>query len=69
MFEGGGGIVCDFHAGRQAVEYPIPPEDGMALRANEDTGLCISKDVILLQDACVQKSTVTRNADQKVCKM
>ena len=54
--EGGCSTIGYFYAGCLAVEYPVAPEHWVTLRAHQHSRLRVPEDVILLQDACNQRS-------------
>lgn len=50
-FERRGGVIGDFDARRQPVEYPISPQNRMALRRNQNAGLGVAEYVVFFEDA------------------
>lgn len=53
-FQGGGGVVSYFDAGRQAVENPVPPQDRLRLRRYKHARLRVAKYIVLLQNTCIR---------------
>lgn len=52
--------------GSKAVKYPVFPQDGVAVGANEDSGLGISEDVVFLQQTLKDsKETLNYTLTQK----
>ncbi len=49
-FECSCSTISDFNACCKAVKDAVPPQQGMTLCANQHTSLCITKNVILLQN-------------------
>jgi hypothetical protein len=45
------GVVCDLNSGRQTVKNPIPPENRMRLGRDQNSGLSIAENIVLLENS------------------
>lgn len=51
VLEGGRRVVCNFDTGGETVENSIPPQYGYALSTNQNSGLSVAENIILLQNS------------------